>query len=73
MTLYLWKHLFHTLHSAIVASDELIADSKAISEGKEQILSFLNEQVSSVKWGHLACNGVGLFQIFNHVKTIKNH
>ena len=28
---------------------------------------------SSVKWGHLACNGVRLFQIFNHVKTIKNH
>ena len=28
---------------------------------------------SSVKWGLLACNEVGLFQIFNHVKTIKNH
>ena len=33
------------------------------------------EQVtnSSVKWGHLVPNGVGLFQILNHVKTIKNH
>ena len=29
--------------------------------------------VSSVKWGLLARNEVGLFQIFNHVKTIKNH
>ena len=28
---------------------------------------------SSVKWGLLARNEVGLFQIFNHVKTIKNH
>ena len=28
---------------------------------------------SSVKWGLLACNEVGLFQIFNDVKTIKNH
>ena len=29
-------------------------------------------EVSSVKWGLLAHNGVGLFQTFNHVKTIKN-
>ena len=28
---------------------------------------------SIVKWGLLACNEVGLFQIFDHVKTIKNH
>ena len=30
-------------------------------------------QASSVKWGHLAQMGVGLFQILNHIKTIKNH
>ena len=29
--------------------------------------------ISSVKWGLLTRNEVGLFQIFNHVKTIKNH
>ena len=29
--------------------------------------------ISSVKWGLLARNEVGLFQIFDHVKTIKNH
>ena len=29
--------------------------------------------LSSVKWGLLARNGVGLFHIFNHVKPIKNH
>ena len=29
--------------------------------------------LSSVKWGLLVRNEVGLFQIFNHVKTIKNH
>ena len=28
---------------------------------------------STVKWGLLTLNEVGLFQIFNHVKTIKNH
>ena len=28
---------------------------------------------SSVKWGLLVRNEVGLFQIFNFVKTIKNH
>ena len=28
---------------------------------------------SIVKLGLLACNEVGLFQIFDHVKTIKNH
>ena len=33
----------------------------------------LNEIRSSVKWGHFARNGVGLFQICNHVKTFKNH
>ena len=40
----------HTLQSAIVASDELITDlKKAISEGDEQIISFLNERVYSKK------------------------
>ena len=29
--------------------------------------------ISSVKCGHFARNGVGLFQIFNDVKAIKNH
>ena len=33
-------------------------------------LHYNKDNSSSVKWGHLACNGVGLFQIFNHVKTI---
>ena len=28
---------------------------------------------SSVKWGLLTLSEVGLFQIFNHIKTIKNH
>ena len=38
----------HTSESAIVASDELIADlKKAIIEGDEQIISFLNEGVYS--------------------------
>ena len=32
-----------------------------------------NDRVSSVKWGLLARNEVGLFQIFDHVKTIKKH
>ena len=43
---------------------------------KEQV-KVLDDKIeannSSVKWGHLARNGVGLFQIFNHVKTVKNH
>ena len=35
-----------TLQSAIAGSDELISDlKKAISEGNEQIISFLNKQV----------------------------
>ena len=29
--------------------------------------------ISSVKWGLLARNEVGLFQIFDHLKTIKKH
>ena len=33
----------------------------------------LNYLISSVKWGLLTLNEVGLFQIFDHVKTIKNH
>ena len=42
------KPVLHTLQSAIVASDELIDDlKKAISEGDEQIISFLNERVYS--------------------------
>ena len=36
-------------------------------------ISIVIDDNSSVKWGHLARNGVGLFQIFNHVKTIKNN
>ena len=43
---------------------------------KEQV-KVLDDKIeannSSVKWGYLARNGVGLFQIFNHVKTVKNH
>ena len=40
--------VLRTLQSAIVASDELIDDlKKAISEGDEQIISFLNERVYS--------------------------
>ena len=40
--------MLRTLQSAIIASDELIDDlKKAISEGDEQILSFLNEWVYS--------------------------
>ena len=34
---------------------------------------FEKQSISSVKWGHLAHNRVGIFQIFNHVKTIKNN
>ena len=34
---------------------------------------YFKGESSSVKWGLLARNEVGLFQIFNHVKTIKNH
>ena len=34
---------------------------------------YLDKCLSSVKWGHLARNGVGIFEKFNHVKTIKNH
>ena len=42
--------VLHTFQSAIAASDELIADlKKTISEGDEQIISFLNEQVYSKK------------------------
>ena len=38
----------HTLQSAIVGSDELIADlKKALSEGDKQILSFLNERADT--------------------------
>ena len=33
----------------------------------------IKDITSSVKWGLWARNEVGLFQIFNHVKTIKNH
>ena len=42
--------VLNTLQSAIAASDELIADlKKTISEGDEQIILFLNEQVYSKK------------------------
>ena len=40
---------------------------------KPKMFETFDQQNSSVKWGLLARNHVGLFQIFNHVKTIKNH
>ena len=40
---------------------------------KVRCLINVNVSLSSVKWGLLARNEVGIFQTFNHVKTIKNH
>ena len=55
----------------IIKKHENIADSALVQIYVNKIKNRI--VFSSVKWGHLARNGVGLFQILSHVKTIKNH
>ena len=49
----------------------LLDDNKSNQPSKFRTKNWV--EISSVKCVFLARNEIGIFQIFNHVKTIKNH